>query len=84
MSWNSTLLPDYTHVDQEDYISQSLRVTFSPDELEKTVQVPIINDYSLECSEMFYGQLRISSSSANIARITIARASIEISYNDCK
>ena len=77
------MLPGFTHVDQEDYISQSLSVTFSPDELEKPIRVPIIDDPLLERSETFYGQLMISFSSAHIARITTARASIEISYNDC-
>ena len=74
----------FTRVDQEDYISQSLGVIFSPNELEKSVRVLIINDPSLERSEAFYGQLRISESSAHIARATTARATIEISYNDCK
>lgn len=66
-----------------DYTSQHISVAFSPDESEKTIRVPIIDDSLRECSETFYGYLRISPISAHIARVTTARATIEISYNDC-
>ena len=59
-------------------------MTFGPDEYEKSVQVPIINDSSRERSEIFYGRLSISTQSRSLARVTIAQATIEISYNDCK
>ena len=73
----------FTYIAQRDYNSQRVSVTFSPDELEKSVRVPIIDDSLRERSEMFYGYLRISPPSAHIARVTTSRATIEISYNDC-
>ncbi len=64
---------------QEDYGSLSLNVTFTPDEFEKSVQVPIINDTSREGSEVFYGNLMTS-----YCAVITAAATIEISSNDCK
>ena len=72
---------DFTPVAQEDYISTSLRMTFSPaDESELTIRVPILNDPSREESEIFYGYLLIFSENFDES-IEVA---IEISYSDCK
>ena len=67
-----------------DYISQSLNITFGPDETEKTIRVPIINDISRERSESFFGKLEISPQSESSARVTVSVAMVEISYSDCK
>ena len=69
-------------IDQDDYISTSCNVTFSPDESEKSVKVPIINDLSREHSEIFYSYLTFSHQSEFLPRS--AGAITEISYNDCK
>ena len=69
-------------IDQDDYNSKSLNVTFSPDESEKTVQVSIINDFSRENSESFFGYLMITHQSEFLPQS--AGAVIEISFNDCK
>ena len=70
-------------IGQEDYGSLSLSVTFTPDELEKSVRVLIINDTFFESSEIFYGNLR-TSHSKSLAKVVTASATIEISYSDCK
>ena len=69
---------------QSDYDSQNISVTFGPDEFEKSVQVQITNDSLPERSEIFYGNLSISTQSRDLAEVTAAGATIEISYNDCK
>ena len=74
------MLLDFTHVAQEDYISTSLRATFSPDESELTIRVPILNDPSREESEIFYGYLMLMSENF----VEVIEVAIEISYSDCK
>ena len=77
------MLLDFTHVAQEDYSTRSFPVTFRPDDSEKTIMVPILNDLSRERSETFYGRL-ISCQSEHLAKVITAEAVIEISYSDCK
>ena len=74
------------YVAQKDYNSRSLNVTFGPDELEKSVRVPIINDPSREGSEKFFGNLGISDQPGLLGLVlpTTDVAVIEILYNDCK
>ena len=72
------------HAAEEDYDSQDISVVFGPDEFEKSVRVPIINDSLRERSEIFYGHLGISTQSRSLARVIIRQVTIEISYNDCK
>ena len=67
-----------------DYSSRSLNVTFGPDETEKTIRVPIINDISRERSETFFGNLEISAQLESFARVKVSPAVVEISYSDCK
>ena len=74
------MLLDFTHVAQEDYISTTLRVTFSPDESELTIRVPILNDPSREESEIFYGYVILISENS----VGVIEVAIEISYSDCK
>ena len=84
MQYNS--VPTFTHIkfiDQEDYSSVRLSVTFSPDESEKSVRVSIIDDTIHEDSEIFYGNLMTVSHSESLAKIITAAATIEISYNNC-
>ena len=69
-------------IDQDDYISTNCNVTFSPDESEKSVQVPIINDSSRERSEIFYSYLTFSRESEFLPQS--AGSITEIAYNDCK
>ena len=72
-------------VDQEDYNSTSIDVTFSPDESVRSVHVPIINDSSPEPSEFFYVYLTISHQSEHLQSATVTlRAVAEILFNDCK
>ena len=86
MQYNSvptlTYIKNY-HIDQEDYSSLSLSLTFTPDESEKSVRVSIINDTIREDSEIFYGNLMMASHLESLAEIITAEATIEISYNDC-
>lgn len=72
-------------IDQEDYDSLSLNVTFTPDEFEKSIQVLIFNDTLFEDSEIFYGNLMTSHlQSESLAQVVTAAVTIEISYSDCK
>ena len=75
-------------IGQKDFISTTIDVLFSPDESEKSVHVPIMNDTDPERSEYFYGHLIIShpTESEHLLQLTtvILRAKIEILYNDCK
>ena len=61
-------------------------MTFRPDEYEKSVQVPIINDVLREEPEIFYGNLMFYYQSELLQQVQFAglTASIEILYNDCK
>ena len=58
-------------------------MTFGPDEYEKSVQVPIINDSSRERSENFSGNLDILIHPI-LDFTAVSQATIEILYNDCK
>ena len=78
------MLLDFTHVVQEDYNSTNFAVTFSPDESEKIIMVPILDDLSRERFETFYGILVISHQSEHLAKVITAEAVIIISYSDCK
>ena len=71
-------------VDQDDYISRSVNVTFGPDESEKSVLVSIINDSSRERSEDFFSHLTISHQSEDLMFQQVVGATIVILYNDCK
>ena len=74
------MLLDFTHVAQEDYNSTRLNTTFSPDESELTIRIPILNDPSREESEIFYGYLLLISGFF----LEVIEVAIEISYSDCK
>ena len=75
----------YTPAAGLDYSAVSgVVVTFHSDEDEKVVQVNITDDFLRERSETFTGRLMISPLSAAIAKVTVAQATIEIVYNDCK
>ena len=68
-----------------DYIAVSgLEVTFLPEEDSKTVRVMINDDTALEGLENFFGNLVISSESANIAEVTVPQATVNITDNDGK
>ena len=58
-------------------------MTFTPDESEKSVRVSIIDDTIREDVEIFYGNLMMVPHSESLAKIIMAKATIEISYNDC-
>ena len=68
-----------------DYIARSgLEVTFLPEEETKTVRVMINDDSNLESLENFFGNLMISSASADIAEVTVPQAIVDITDNDGK
>ena len=59
-------------------------MTFLPEEEIKTVRVMINDDSNLENRENFFGNLMISSASADIAEVTVPQATVNITDNDRK
>ena len=66
------------HAAEGDYYAQNLSVIFGPDDFEKSIRVPIINDTFREKSEIFYGKL-----SVNVPGQPMV-TTIKILYSDCK
>ena len=56
-----------------------------PDEDTKIVQIMLINNRDIESLESFFGNLVISSDSANFAEVTVPQATVNIiDHFDCK
>ena len=69
------------HAAEEDYYAHNLSMIFGPDEFERSVRVPIINDPFREKLETFYGKLSVDVP-GQLTVIVIT--TIEILYSDCK
>ena len=67
---------------QSDYISPPFSITFGPEESEKSIQVPIIDDSLREHSEFFTVQLTVLYNGSFFSQKMLAM--IEILYSDCK
>ena len=65
----------YIPIDGSDFNSISMEITFGPQQLSATAQVPIVNDNNIENTEMFTATLMTAEENveiiADIATVTI-------------
>ena len=59
-------------------------MTFTSEEDVKTVSVMVTDDTTLEMPESFFGNLVISPDSMDIAQVSVAQVTVNVSDNDCK